>query len=858
MTHRDVKPHNLMLTPKGLVKVLDFGLARVRTEHEKRTRLTQLDSFLGTPEYAAPEQAMNARDADTRADIYSLGCTLYALLAGRPPFREGSLTETVLAHIEKEAKPLRRRRSDVPAALSAVVAQMLAKDPAARPQTPGAVARALAPFATGVEQAGVPAAGAALPAPHYAKGSRKAAPRSSPPEEAVTAVGEWAPASRDGAGPPPKVAEKTPQTPAPVLARWWQRPTALTGMAAATLALGVTVVAIGGLAGALNFATRGQTDGPVKGVALARDRPTETLPGKTVRNSLGMAFAWIPPGSFLMGSDRHDDEKPVHRVAITRGFYMGVYPVTQAQWKEVMGNNPSAFRGDDNRPVENVSWDDCQEFCERLRRRDDKPYRLPTEAEWEYACRAGTTTEFCTGDGEGALKEAGWYRGNSDGKTHAVGRLAPNAWGLYDLHGNVWQWCQDRYGPYPAGAVEDQKGPEQGAYGVRRGGSWLHNPDYCLASRRNADPPDSHYHDVGCRVCFRHAPPTDKPDARKRKSVMQLIEDLKNGDGNSRLEAANMLAERGPAAALVARRQLAEALKDRDPALRLAAAKALARTPNAGPIPEVGAALALADEAAEADDYEGAERLARVAQASTTSPAALPVAAAARARLKEVAALREAYEAIPDAVRALGDTTRIDPHADLALGRFYALAKGDWDRGLSMLARGSDPKLRTLAQTDLASPADARAAEELGDGYAARVASESGVAQTNLLCRACYWYEQAEGRLSGPDRTRVQKKVAAIDARLTDVRPVVLYARYGAFQGWADATDLVRWLVVQGQASNRGLGTKRVTSEDLGIPDPAFGQYKSLIIVYRHRGGRAPGHHGGWGYGHYPASPGTP
>ena len=127
-----------------------------------------------------------------------------------------------------------------------------------------------------------------------------------------------------------------------------------------------------------------------------------------------MKFAWIKPGNFPMGGDKFDNEKPVHRVTITKGFYMGMYPVTQQQWQEVMGNNPSHFTGDDSCPVEQVPWEDCRKFCDGLKKRDGRPYRLPTEAEWEYACRAGTTTDYYTGDGEDALKKAGWYSGNSD------------------------------------------------------------------------------------------------------------------------------------------------------------------------------------------------------------------------------------------------------------------------------------------------------------------------------------------------------------------------------------------------------------------------------------------------------------
>ncbi len=187
--------------------------------------------------------------------------------------------------------------------------------------------------------------------------------------------------------------------------------------------------------------------------------PQQRRAGEIIANSLGMRFAWRPPGTFLMGSppsepQRWDDEQQ-HRVTLSKGFWLGVTPVTQAQWQAVMGSNPSHFQGDD-RPVEEVSWDDCQEFCKRLAERDGQRYRLPTEAEWEYACRAGTTTPFHFG--ATLSTEQANYDGNytyGEGKkgkyreeTTPVGSFPANAWGLHDMHGNVWEWCQDWYGPY--------------------------------------------------------------------------------------------------------------------------------------------------------------------------------------------------------------------------------------------------------------------------------------------------------------------------------------------------------------------------------------------------------------------------
>jgi formylglycine-generating enzyme required for sulfatase activity len=191
-----------------------------------------------------------------------------------------------------------------------------------------------------------------------------------------------------------------------------------------------------------------------------------------------LEFIQISGGEFMMGSpdddeDASDWEKPQHKVIISQSFYLGKYPVTQKQWWTVMGNNPSYFSGDDN-PVENVSWYDIQEFIKRLNEKKEGAgkYRLPTEAEWEYACRAGTTTKYSFGDDEKLLERYAWYDKNSEGKTHPVGGKAPNPWGLYDMHGNVDEWVADWYGEYPKGEATDPTGPESGSARAFRGGSW--------------------------------------------------------------------------------------------------------------------------------------------------------------------------------------------------------------------------------------------------------------------------------------------------------------------------------------------------------------------------------------------------
>ena len=222
-------------------------------------------------------------------------------------------------------------------------------------------------------------------------------------------------------------------------------------------------------------------------------------------DSLGMAFVWIPPGRFWMGSLEFDDladdhEKPLHQVTISHGYWLGQYPVTQAQWHAVMGDDPSYFTGE-KRPVEHVSWDQAQAFATELNhRRPGQGYRLPTEAEWEYACRAGSTTSYSFGDDEGALAAYGWHQGNADRQTHPVGELQPNAWGLYDMHGNVWEWCQDWMGPYPAGAEVDPAGPPEGDWRVLRGGSWLEGGREARSSSRFAVGRCSTLYIVGFRL----------------------------------------------------------------------------------------------------------------------------------------------------------------------------------------------------------------------------------------------------------------------------------------------------------------------------------------------------------------------
>jgi formylglycine-generating enzyme required for sulfatase activity len=242
-----------------------------------------------------------------------------------------------------------------------------------------------------------------------------------------------------------------------------------------------------------------------------------------------MKLVLIPKGKFMMGSSPYEkgweDDERRHEVIISRDYHLGMHEVTQAQYTKIMGKNPSYFQGDAvaerhpetnrvvkevdsaNHPVEQVSWSDAVEFCQRLsalpeEKNAGRIYRLPTEAEWEYACRAGSQTAYSFGNDEESLVNFGWYKSNSNSMTHAVGLKKANAWGLYDMHGNVWEWCADWYGKFPKGSATDPRGLEEGSFRVDRGGSWGFRAVVCRSAFRFMFVPSDRISDLGFRVAL--------------------------------------------------------------------------------------------------------------------------------------------------------------------------------------------------------------------------------------------------------------------------------------------------------------------------------------------------------------------
>jgi formylglycine-generating enzyme required for sulfatase activity len=241
--------------------------------------------------------------------------------------------------------------------------------------------------------------------------------------------------------------------------------------------------------------------------------------GDVVKNKSGIEMVYIPAGSFMMGGDKYPAEKPIHRVTISSGFWMGKYEVTQGQWQAVMGTNPSRFKDcGSNCPVEQVSWDDAQEFIKKLNARNDGyEYRLPSEAEWEYACRAGTTTAFAYGDtlnsSQANFDGSPWYNLYPSTKlwlqkTATVGSYRPNAWGLYDMHGNVAEWVEDIYSNYQGVRADGSANVNVGnstsrVFRVFRGGDWFNVDNAARSAFRGGSTPAKRYKSLGLRVAAR-------------------------------------------------------------------------------------------------------------------------------------------------------------------------------------------------------------------------------------------------------------------------------------------------------------------------------------------------------------------
>ncbi|MBF0376733.1 MAG: SUMF1/EgtB/PvdO family nonheme iron enzyme [Desulfamplus sp.] len=509
--HRDIKPQNIYLTQGGLPILLDFGAARFAMGERSRSL-----SVVLTPGYAPYEQYHRKGRQGTWTDIYACAATLYRMVTGKTP------PEAIERKDDDDLIPPDRIVS-VSFGFTNAVLQALSTEPSERPQS----VRQFQDMLLNLSESS-----SSQPPPNF----QSPPPPLQPEPEFQTPEPPYRPTPQ----PIPPISQSS--TSVPPLPFPTQPPQQKSSMLK-WVVIGLVVVA--GIFIAYSMGGKKQSyqssvsTEPVSSTVeqskpAKQPEPTpapepsppvvtqrEPQAGDLIDGSLpNMQFAYIPPGEFMMGSpssepDRENDETR-HRVTLTKGFYMQTTEVTQGQWKAVMGYPPPElyFKDcGDNCPVENISWEDAREFIKKLNQNGDgREYRLPTEAEWEYAARAGTTTPFNTGsclstdkaNYNGNYPLTGCSKGKYREKTIEVGSFAPNAWGLHDMHGNVWEWCEDWLSDYPSGSVTDPVGASSGSYRVIRGGRWNGGEWNCRSADRVGSSPSNRADDLGFRLVFSH------------------------------------------------------------------------------------------------------------------------------------------------------------------------------------------------------------------------------------------------------------------------------------------------------------------------------------------------------------------
>jgi formylglycine-generating enzyme required for sulfatase activity len=492
LLHRDIKPDNVLIAPGGKVVLIDFGSAK---EFEDGKTFSQ--TAILTPGYAPLEQYSDTAQRGTYTDIYALGATFYFLLTGRKP----------LAAIDRQDTDLAAPHSlfaDVSEVLSSAIMLALNLRPVDRFQTVGEMRKALSVKDQGSKKPQpkeVPVPSSTPPAPK--SGNIKAALitfglilliavifivgdsnnrnllHRTEVQEAIE------PEQTDGTT---LTDETTLDTSEQSITEDQQSQTAAQENAAQ------------------------ETEAPAvpsnDNSANENQAPSENATGENaVLNALRANMVFVQGGTFTMGctseqgSDCQGDESPAHQVTVS-SFRMGKYEVTQAEWEAVMGSNPSNFQNCPDCPVEYVNWNDVQDFIRKLNNASGGNYRLPTEAEWEFAARGGNRSSGTKYSGSYNISGAGWYYDNSGSRTHRVGQKQANELGLYDMSGNVWEWCSDWYSSdyYSNSPGNNPRGPSSGADRVLRGGSWLHYAQYCRVSFRFGFRPGGGYDFFGFRL----------------------------------------------------------------------------------------------------------------------------------------------------------------------------------------------------------------------------------------------------------------------------------------------------------------------------------------------------------------------
>ena len=466
--HLDLKPGNIMLDKEGTVKVIDFGASKQFNAQKGGATTSTAVSY--TRGFAPKEQEAQHYDKfGPWTDLYALGATLYNLITNRKP--------PMYLDIEENGSAAFSFPSGVSSNMRDLIEWLMQPNRMKRPQSVEEVIRCMEQ--PGQRQTGAKPESEDETVYNYNTKTEQATSTKTESDD-KTQYTDNRQDNKNTARAKKDTATDKSSEPKRNSKKWW-----VIGIGAAVLCGVIALVAV-------NSGNEQQAQESASEQSEVQSEPVAVEGSKTfTANGVDFTMVLVNGGTFQMGSTTGDsDEKPVHSVTLS-SYYIGQTEVTQALWKAVMGSNPCKYDIGDNRPVQNVSWNDCQTFIQKLNQLTGERFRLPTEAEWEYAAKGGNRSKGYTYSGSNSIDNVAWYTDNSSRESHPVATKAPNELGIYDMTGNVWEWCQDWEGDYSSSAQSNPSGPSSGFFRVLRGGCWDNNATDCRTANRYRGTPTS-------------------------------------------------------------------------------------------------------------------------------------------------------------------------------------------------------------------------------------------------------------------------------------------------------------------------------------------------------------------------------